>query len=282
MKKITIEVESDPGMPPAIPEGYDPIRFGRPQKGEPWTDGHGEVYFVGPNGQYDPNRAVLILRPKQPRRFEVEVCPVNPDGHIRKHADDLAIPVRIVREILPEAATGDMKLDMGESLRGRETAKEAPVWRGSLEPQAVLEASVCPQCGADDPNEPRINFALKKICDHTFHPLNKPKRTSVHPNDELCVCGHRLGIHHPNKGSCAAGNSRVESGCVCCNCPLFKSAETGTGAKRKVVKFTFLRRGVPGIGDWIPSVAGDGSLIRVNEKWGIVSVDIYQRTETEE
>lgn len=226
MKKITIEVESDPGMPPAVPEGYDPIRFGRPQKGEPWTDGHGEVYFVGPNGQYDPNRAVLILRPKQPRRWEVELCKPTDTWDFKDNSGNV---VRIVREIprVPDddfLEVDEMKLDMGESLR--------------------------------------------------------PKRTSVHPNDELCVCGHRLGIHHPNKGSCAAGSSRVESGCVCCNCPLFKSAETVTGAKRKVVKFTFLRSSVPGIGDWIDANGCFMRFARPDQWTG--AADIYQRIETEE
>ncbi len=58
-----------------------------------------------------------------------------------------------------------------------------------------------------------------------------------------------------------------------------------TAPKRKVVKFTFLRRAAPGIGDWIPSILDgelDGSFRQVTEDWGLVQVDIYQREETEE
>lgn len=175
-------------------------------------------------------RCYVRVRPKQPRRWEVEEC--SEDKHDGSYVNGVTpslsgsgyVSVRIVREIQPNAATDEMKLDMGESLR--------------------------------------------------------PKRTSVHPNDELCVCGHRLGIHHPNKGSCAVGNSRVESGCVCCNCPLFKSAETVTGAKRKVVKFTFLRSSVPGIGDWIDANGCFMRFARPDQWTG--AADIYQRIETEE
>lgn len=200
--KPKLMVEIDPAL---VPEGWEAARVAIPGPDEPYAevDTAGRAIAIT-GGSPNMPAPVLILRQKQPRRWEVEEIfdksiPMN-GTLLMDRPGRIEQPFRIVREIprvaddefaeVDEARTADEKFATGEA------------WPKAADPAEVLP------------------------------------------------------IPH-------------QASCMCAEC-----------TRRKVVKFTFLRRGKPLIGEWVKN-GDDMFVLCVDGNW-LDGFDIYERTETDE